>query len=419
MIWIYLSHILSSNKFTGIVRTEYELARYARKLQKKQYPIHFCRFDQKNGFSAVAQDSVELALLRFQQKPDDSNRLNTQPPAQTKLQKRLARANNSLQKRLHMLKRACGLLSHPFSDGDTLISVGQDMGCGDVLDLRSIKQKVKISVQVMNHDIIPITHPQFVNLNSRKFTRYMDNTIQVTDEFWCNSEFTRSELQKYISAKGLSPVPMNVVNLGCDIAELSALPAISPQIKAVLEKPYLLYVSTIEIRKNHQLLYDAYLKLLEMNTPNPPNIVFVGVKGWLVDGLIHKLDHDERVRDRIIILNKINDDELMALYKNCLFTVYPSLMEGYGLPLAESLSLGKYCISANTGSLPEVGRNFVEYCNPNNPQEWAERIAFLSSHPGYLHEKEHFIQTNYHPTSWEDMATKMLNHSLSKSIRYV
>ena len=51
MIWIYLSHIANSNKFTGIIRTEYELAKYARELQD-QFPIDFCRFDPKIGFIA-------------------------------------------------------------------------------------------------------------------------------------------------------------------------------------------------------------------------------------------------------------------------------------------------------------------------------------------------------------------------------
>ena len=410
MIWTYLSHIANSNKFTGIIRTEYELAKYARELQD-QFPIAFCRFDPKIGFIAEKAETVDQALSRFQKKADGTAH-SIPLPYQNKFQKRIYKTQTSIRKRIRKLKRQLGLCSHPFNNGDTVITVGQELGSGDKLDLLCIKQKIHLKVQVLNHDIIPITYPHYVNINVEKFTHYMDNTIKAVDEFWCNSEFTKVELQKYIAGKGLPQPPMNVVTLGCDIYKQQTGHAISSAVNALLQDQYLLYVSTIEIRKNHQVLYHAYLKLLEMGIPNLPKIVFVGAQGWLVDDFLKTLSQDERVRDRIVILNKVSDDELVALYKNCMFTLYPSFTEGYGLPLAESLSLGKYCLSANTGSLPEVGGDFVEYCKPDDPQEWADRIAYLISHPDDLRAKEQYIQAHYQPASWESMAKKILNHAL-------
>ena len=415
MIWIYLSHIINSNKFTGIIRTEYELAKYARKLQKKRFPIMFCQCDPRVGFLAITDIAeIDCALARFNRKADGSLH-SIDPPYQNKIQKRVYRTQTSIRKRIRKLKRLLGICSHPFHSGDTVISVGQDIGSGDMLDLLCIKRKIDLNIHVMNHDIIPITHPKYVNLDTNKFTHYMDNTIEAVDEFWCNSEFTKSELQNYILSKKLSAPPMHVVTLGCDINKQQATRASLPDISMLVQEPYLLYVSTIESRKNHRILYQAYLKLIEQGAQNLPKIVFVGAQGWLVDDLINAINSDSKVKDKIVILNKVTDDELLALYQHCWFTVYPSLIEGYGLPVAESLSLGKYCLSSNTGSLPEVGGDFIEYCDPNNTQEWADRLLFLINHPDYLQAKEHHIQANYHPASWENMAKMIIEHALQEA----
>ena len=160
MIWLYLSHIINSNKFTGIIRTEYELAKYARELQKQQFPIRFCQFSPQFGFISVEPESVDQALLRFQQKTDGITVTHL-----SKLQKRILRTKNSIRKRTRKLKRLLGICHYPFSNGDTVITVGQDLGSGDMLDLACIKQKIKLKLHMMSYDIIPITHPQYVNIN--------------------------------------------------------------------------------------------------------------------------------------------------------------------------------------------------------------------------------------------------------------
>jgi glycosyltransferase involved in cell wall biosynthesis len=105
----------------------------------------------------------------------------------------------------------------------------------------------------------------------------------------------------------------------------------------------------------------------------------------------------------------VNDDELIALYKNAQFTVYPSLYEGWGLPVAESLAHGKYCLSSNSSSLPEVGGNLIEYLDPYDVSGWARRLQELSQNDDFIQEMEKKIRCSYSPINWDDTGKEVFN----------
>ncbi|NND88404.1 MAG: glycosyltransferase family 4 protein, partial [Flavobacteriaceae bacterium] len=168
-----------------------------------------------------------------------------------------------------------------------------------------------------------------------------------------------------------------------------------------LEKDSFIFcVGTLEIRKNHQLLYNAY-KLAVQKNIDLPKIVIVGKKGWLAESTIHTLELDPEVSDKVIMLNRCSDKEMAWLYENCLFTVYPSYYEGWGLPIAESLRYGKMCLSSNTSSMPEVAGDLIDYFSPFDSGELLDKIV------RYLDEKEldsksKNIKKKYKTTSWDD-----------------
>jgi glycosyltransferase involved in cell wall biosynthesis len=140
-----------------------------------------------------------------------------------------------------------------------------------------------------------------------------------------------------------------------------------------------------------------------------PQLVFVGKIGWGVDDLLKDLQLDPRTQTYIQILNHVTDEELALLYESSLFTLYPSLYEGWGLPIAESLAHGKFCLVADNSSLPEVGGNFVEYLNAWDVPSWAKRIEWYCQNPQALHEKEQLILENYQTIPWQDSSKKILN----------
>jgi len=197
-----------------------------------------------------------------------------------------------------------------------------------------------------------------------------------------------------------APVPLlSVVRLGCDIHDGASGPP-SDEVAQLIRSDYLLFVSTIESRKNHRVVFEAYRKLLPGGKEKVPLMVFVGMPGWGVESLMHEIANDTTTAGHIRMLNNVSDNDLAHLYQNCLFTVYPSFYEGWGLPVAESLAYGKFCLSSQTSSLPEVGGDLIEYLHPNDTDAWAERISYYSSERDALAAAEKRIKGLYEPPTW-------------------
>ncbi|MHB8621927.1 MAG: glycosyltransferase family 4 protein [Sulfuricaulis sp.] len=115
---------------------------------------------------------------------------------------------------------------------------------------------------------------------------------------------------------------------------------------------YWLNVGTLEPRKNHMRLLNAYAKLKAFNSNTFP-LVIAGGKGWMLENFNDQIKSLGLYED-IIQLGYINDTELQWLYHNCFCMVYPSLFEGFGLPVLEALSQGAAVITSNTSSIPEI-----------------------------------------------------------------
>jgi glycosyltransferase involved in cell wall biosynthesis len=113
-----------------------------------------------------------------------------------------------------------------------------------------------------------------------------------------------------------------------------------------------LSVGTLEPRKNHQRLLKAYAQL-KTGMPNGFPLVFAGVRGWLMKDF-EKQIADLGLQDDLVLLGYVNDAELQWLYQNCFAFIYPSLFEGFGMPVLEAMSLGAAVIASNTTSLPEI-----------------------------------------------------------------
>lgn len=399
MIWINISNILQETKFTGIVRTEYELCNYAYQLYEQGQPIGFCQFNELTGFIKLDYALIQETLFNLKH-----------GKATLTKQNRKNKLMRSVLKRLNKLKLLFGKINHCFQDGDVIISAGQKLGTAEMRSLLLIKKYVNVQFKLLCHDLMPINYPEFVaSGNNNLFERYFNEAMLVVDHFYCNSEFTKNEIEDYYTKLGTDTPSMSVVTLGCDLYTKHSSTQQNALIEYITSKPYIIFVSTIEARKNHQLIYDMYITLIEQGIENLPKVCFIGRRGWKVEKLLNALDQDTRIKDKIMILDNISDENLVTLYKNCWFTLYPSFIEGYGLPVAESLSFGKYCLSSNAGSLPEAGGDFIDYINPYDINKWSEKFLFLINNPEYIQEREQKICTDYYPTSWEACAKQLLD----------
>jgi len=186
------------------------------------------------------------------------------------------------------------------------------------------------------------------------------------------------------------------------------------------DKPFVLTVGTVEVRKNHRLLYYVWRRLIEECGNQVPPLVIAGGQGWLTKDLRDEIEIDSLVRDRLLFLPCVADAELRWLYERCLFTLYPSHYEGWGLPVAESLARGKYCIASSASSLPEVGGSLVDYHDPLDFAECLHLVKRALFEEGFVRRREERLRREYRIHSWSECAASfadLLERDLGRRFR--
>jgi glycosyltransferase involved in cell wall biosynthesis len=220
------------------------------------------------------------------------------------------------------------------------------------------------------------------------------------------SKHSRDALIRLAAQTGWSLPPVEVVPPGAGVNDrlLGREPPVPREQRQIdLPSRYVLFVSTIEIRKNHRLLVRVWRRLIERHGADAvPALIFAGQIGWLVDDLLAELAASDYLDGKIMLLPGLADDELRQAYRSSLFTVFPSLCEGWGLPIAESLMHGKFCVASNRTSIPEVGGDLIDYFDPANEDDALAKIERLLLDPGYLTAREARLQAEYRPRAWAD-----------------
>jgi glycosyltransferase involved in cell wall biosynthesis len=170
---------------------------------------------------------------------------------------------------------------------------------------------------------------------------------------------------------------------------------------------FVISVSTIQSRKNFDLLYHLWRRLSAEGTKNLPKLVIVGRRGFGSSDLLWQIQHDPVVRDSVAVVHDASDAELAWLYRNCLFTLYPSFYEGWGLPVSESLAYGKHCLASNTSSLPEAGQGLAQHLDPLDLPAWRAAVLELIHTPGLLAQREADIAARFRAVSWAESAERL------------
>ena len=138
-----------------------------------------------------------------------------------------------------------------------------------------------------------------------------------------------------------------------------------------------LNVGTIEPRKNQHRLAEAYARYLALGG-RPMPLVLAGGKGWLMEDF-HR--HLERlgISAKVIMTGYVSDEELIWLYRNCYANLYPSLFEGFGLPILEGMQFGAPTLTSRTSSIPEVAGDAAILLAPEDMEGWAQSMLRLAS----------------------------------------
>ncbi|HJN11788.1 MAG: glycosyltransferase family 1 protein [Pirellulaceae bacterium] len=214
------------------------------------------------------------------------------------------------------------------------------------------------------YDLIPITHPHFVGpKHNSRFRKWIHQVAVHSDCFVAISETVKSELQEYLKItethQEWSDDRFFSFMLGSEICDTSGLPVREKVAAAFKSGSTYLMVGALEPRKNQGFLLDAFDRLWQRNSD--AKLCLVGVETRAVPELLERLRHHPQRDSRLFYFPDLNDVELNYCYQHTCAVVYPSIVEGFGLPIIEALHHGKAVFASDTRIHREVGRHFCEY----------------------------------------------------------
>lgn len=230
---------------------------------------------------------------------------------------------------------------------------------------------------VMIHDLIPLTHPEYVADGlPEPFAGRIDRVRRFADLVISNSAATQTDLATHWEGQSMPPRQV--------VAHLGVTPR--PMPKSVTREPgHFVMLGTVEARKNHALMIDAWDALSQMSLPQMPQLHIIGAIGWKVDELVARIRQHALFGQSIFLHGPLPDEEVQAHFAQANALLFPSIAEGYGYPPIEAAMAGATPICSNLAVFTETLGDCAVYVDSNDAYSWAETI------------KQHFCGTVLKP----------------------
>jgi glycosyltransferase involved in cell wall biosynthesis len=271
-------------------------------------------------------------------------------------------------------------------------------------------KNARVIIGILIHDIISIVAPEYFEAgDTRKFIKGVGEALTFADFILTTSEYNKKSMIEHMAAGKSAPLPVHLVPLGYELPHAAPRePKMSSIVAGIIDADYVLCVGTLEARKNPTYLFNVWKMMVRSGRQNIPYLVFVGRKGWLVQDFMDQLAACNHLGGRIIVVHNATDVELDWLYRKCMLTIFPSFVEGWGLPVGESLAHGKICLCSAMGGIPEVGRGLADYIDPYNACSGLEQLSRYLDDPGLRRNREREITDHFEPRSWQEVADDLL-----------
>jgi len=271
----------------------------------------------------------------------------------------------------------------PFAPGACLVNLGTSWWIKDYfLRVRHAQRRFGIRYIPFIHDCIPLLLPEHCSAPLVvEFAQWFAGLAAHADGFLANSECTAADATRILAdvVPGVA-LPHAVIRLDAGPDAASAPDAQALPIPE--DEPFVLVVGTIEARKNHLLVFQAWLNLLRKHGPAAvPRLVCVGKPGWLAEPALHLLQASPLLAEKVTILHGISDLVLATLYRRALFSIYNSFYEGWGLPVTESLGHGRAVVLPRHSALIEAGTPGGTFFDPQSEPDLIAKIEPLIFSP--------------------------------------
>lgn len=270
----------------------------------------------------------------------------------------------------------------------------------------SISKKKKVIITV--HDMVYKVFPETVNRKTLfMLNRDLKRSIDRADAIITVSQHSKKDLMKYhdVEENKISIVPPGIeydfYKGGQDVSSETQQ---EMQKKFDLPDKYILYLGTIEPRKNISSLIDAFMFLPE-EIRNEYKLVIAGGVGWKAKSIVDKVSNHQ-FSDRIILTGYVDEVDKPYLYGMASVFVFPSLYEGFGMPIIEAMACGTAVVTANNSSLPEAGGEAALYSDALDIRRISENIKSIIVDDSIRDECVQKGIKHAQRFSWEDSAKK-------------
>jgi glycosyltransferase involved in cell wall biosynthesis len=258
--------------------------------------------------------------------------------------------------------------------------------CGlgwDVVDCKALSRiKMSTGVQIVSvlYDMIPIKFPEFLGGQPKDyFLNYFLHMADLSTHCFCISKCTERDFLAFCQEEQRGAPSTSVVHLGANVLTMPNPGEIeNKELRERLGRGrYALTVGTFEVRKNYKLLLNIWPELVK-NPLFDLDLVIVGMPGWNVEEVVSSMESSPLYEERIFWFRSLSDAGLSWLYENCHVFLFPSLYEGWGLPIVESLQYHRPAIVSSRGASPEATMGSATILDPDDRSRWIAEIKRLS-----------------------------------------
>ena len=252
------------------------------------------------------------------------------------------------------------------------------------------------------HDLIPITHAEYCREGEQTaHVQRLTAMLQTGAGLISNSRFTLDAVEEFARHHGL-PMPPAVV------APLA--PAPLPEIDRTaspLSQPYFVVLGTIEPRKNHLLLLNVWRELVQRFGDAAPHLVVIGQRGWECENVVDMLERCEPLKPFVHEIAACSDADLARYLRHARALLFPSFVEGYGMPLVEALMLGTPVVASDLTVFREIAGRIPDFLCPLDGPGWMQTVLDYTATPSARREAQLGRMQGYRLPTWDEHFTQV------------
>ena len=252
----------------------------------------------------------------------------------------------------------------------------------------------------MVHDLIPLTHPEYVTSGSvASHARRIATVAALADGVVVNSVATRDALLAGLP-RGRT-LRIAAAHLGTDVH--------APVPPMASDRPYFVCVATIEARKNHLLLLNLWRRLVEERGVAAPMLHLIGKRGWENEQVVDMLERCPALQGHVVEHQDLDDRAMRAMVSGARAVLLPSFAEGFGMPVTEAMAAGVPVLAADIPALREVGDGVPEFLDPLDGPGWQAAIEDYAATGSPRREAQLRRLDGWRPFTWDEHMTRVLS----------